>query len=222
MQTLLRVLCAAVSVLCALSACDRNSAPPPSSEPAPAEAPAAPAAPAAPEATPPAAKAPATAVAPAGTPAAGGLTWDAPKPFVRRQPRSSMRAAEYGIEGEPNSELGVFFFGPDQGGGVDANIERWVGQFSQPDGSPTKSKRSERKVKGIEVALVEATGTYSGGMAMPGGPAPSAMNDAMLLAAIAKGPGGTVFFKLVGPRASVEGARVGFDGLVDSLRPSAP
>jgi hypothetical protein len=31
-----------------------------------------------------------------------------------------------------------------------------------------------------------------------------------------------VFFKLIGKRASVEGARTAFDALVSSLRPAAP
>ena len=152
-------------------------------------------------------------------PSAGGLTWDAPAPLERRVPKSSMRVAEYGIAGSPQSELTVFYFGADQGGSVDANITRWVGQFTAPGGGEVKSKRSEKKVKDIDVSLVEASGNYGGGMAMPGGPAPSEQSDAMLLGAIAKGPQGSVFFKLIGPKKDVEGARKAFDGLVGSLRP---
>lgn len=148
---------------------------------------------------------------------AGGLTWTAPDAFVRKPPKSSMRVAEYSLTGAPQAELGVFYFGADQGGSVDANMARWVGQFTQPDGSPTQSKRSERDVKGIKVSLVEATGTFGGGMSMPGGPAPTIMQDAMLLAAIAKGPEGSVFFKLTGPKAAIEGARAAFDELIASI-----
>jgi hypothetical protein len=210
-----------VSLLVLFTACKQ-------SEPQEPAAPAAQAAPASPEPAPtPPAKAAEPSAAPAtptgaaaSGPTAGGLTWEAPKPFETRPPKSSMRVAEYGIEGDTASELGVFFFGADQGGSVDANMSRWIGQFTQPDGSETKSKRSERTVKGVDVSLVEAHGTFSGGMAMPGAPQPAAISDAMLLAAIAKGPGGPVFFKLVGPRASVEAARGAFDGLIESLRPT--
>ena len=132
-----------------------------------------------------------------------------------------MRVAEYGLPNEPAAELGVFYFGPDQGGSVEANMTRWVGQFTQADGSETKPVRSERKVQGIDVSLVEARGVYSGGMAMPGAPAPAAIPDAQLLGAIAKGPLGAVFFKLVGPRAAVESVRGAFDGLIGSLRNTA-
>lgn len=149
---------------------------------------------------------------------AGGLTWEAPAPFERRAPRSSMRVADYGIAGDPDAELGVFYFGADQGGSVDANMARWVGQITQRDGSATQPKRSQRTVDGVEVELIEARGMYSGGMAMPGAPAPSAQPDAMLLGAIAKGPEGSVFFKLVGPRPALESARGAFDELVGSIR----
>lgn len=153
-------------------------------------------------------------------PTAGGLTWRAPGPLTRRAPKSQMRVAEYGVEGDPSAELAVFYFGSDQGGSIEANMTRWIGQFTQPDGSQTKAKRDERNVKGIPVALVEATGNYSGGMGMPGAAQPAATNDAMLLGAIAKGPNGAVFFKLTGARASLEKARSAFDGLVASIEPA--
>jgi hypothetical protein len=165
---------------------------------------------------------PAAAPAPTEPPQAGGLTWTAPEEFLRRAPKSQMRVAEYGLKGAPLAELGVFYFGADQGGTVEANMTRWVGQFTQADGSETKAKRSERKVHDVDVSLVEANGMFAGGMGMPGAPQPTAQPDAMLLGAIAKGPQGSVFFKLTGPRAELEKARPAFDGLIDSLTKDAP
>lgn len=157
---------------------------------------------------------------PLAPPTAGGLAWTAPAPLEQRPPKSQMRVAEYGLAGAPQLELAVFYFGADQGGTVDANMTRWVGQLTQPDGKETKAKRSERKVKSIDVSLVEAKGTYSGGMMMPGAGASAEQPDSMLLGAIARGPQGSVFFKMVGPRADVEKARKAFDGLINSLHPS--
>ena len=151
---------------------------------------------------------------------AGGLRFTASKPFVSRTPKSSMRAAEFGVEGDAQSELAVFYFGADQGGGVEANMSRWISQFKQADGSEAKATRGERSTHGISVSTVEATGTYNGGMAAPGAPPPAAISEAMLLGAIAKGPQGSVFFKLVGPRASLEAARPAFDQLIASLEPA--
>jgi predicted small lipoprotein YifL len=172
---------------------------------------------------------PAAAVVAAPAPAqpaqveAGGLTWTSQAPLVARAPKSRMRAAEYGLSSDPDAELSVFYFGEGQGGAVDANIARWLGQLGQPDGSDTaqKAKRSERTVGNVTVALVEATGNYAGGMAMPGAPAPAPITDAMMLGAIANGPKGPVFFKLIGKRASVEAARAAFAALLSSLRPAS-
>lgn len=192
----------ALSSLIALGACSKPAEPAPAAPPPPAEA-----------------KPTAAPAAPAeGSASAGGLSWVAPKPFVARAPKSSMRVAEYGVEGDDKAELGVFFFGADQGGTVEANMTRWIGQFTQPDGSATQAKRGERSVKGIAVSTIEAQGTFSGGMAMPGAPQPAAQPDAMLLGAIAKGPSGSVFFKLVGSKGTVETARPAFDQLLESLK----
>jgi hypothetical protein len=152
-------------------------------------------------------------------PSAGGLTWSAPAPLQRRAPKSTMRAAEYGVEGDPQAELSVFYFGPGQGGAVDANITRWLGQLTQPDGSDTtkRAKRADKKVHGIAVTTVEATGGYSGGM---GGGAP--IEHATLLGAIATGSEGPVFFKLVGSSAVIAKARPSFEALVASLHAAGP
>ncbi len=161
------------------------------------------------------------ATAPTGPASAGGLTWSDAAPLVRRAPKNSMRAAEYGVEGDERSELSVFYFGPEQAGQsvVEPNITRWLGQLAQPDGSDTaqKAKRSELKVGTMVVNMVEAAGTFAGGMSMPGAPALPPLPDAVLLGAIANGPQGAVFFKLVGPRAAVERARPGLLTMLNSL-----
>lgn len=134
-----------------------------------------------------------------------------------------MRAAQYTVDGEPRAELGVFYFGEGQGGSVEDNVTRWLGQLKQSDGSDTvaKAKRSEREVGGLKVALVEAEGLYSGGMGMPGAPAPEPIADALLLGAIAQGPKGPVFFKLTGPKEAIERARPAFDAMIASIRPAS-
>jgi hypothetical protein len=207
---------------CLLLACSRNSTPIDSAELPPAAAAPANAPPAAmPQAAAkPSAEAPALAP-PTGPARAGGLMWTAAEPLVARTPKSSMRAAEYGVQGDAQSELSVFYFGPGQGGAVDANVTRWLGQMTQPDGSDTaaQAKREETKINGIAVATIEAHGTYAGGMAMPGMPSSGPIPNAIMLGAIATGPQGPVFFKLVGPAEAVERARVAFAKMMASLHP---
>jgi hypothetical protein len=130
-----------------------------------------------------------------------------------------MRAAEYGIEGDAQAELTVFYFGEGQGGAVEANVTRWLGQMTQPDGSDTakQAKRDETKVNGIAVSTVEAHGTFTGGMGMAAAASSGPIPNAIMLGAIASGPAGPVFFKLVGPAEAVDRARPAFDALVASL-----
>jgi hypothetical protein len=164
----------------------------------------------------------ATGAAPADVPAsatAGGIRWEAGPPLVARPPSSSMRAAEYAVAGEGGAgaaELTVFHFAG-MGGGVDENLQRWLGQFRKPDGAsgPVDSRRERAELAGMVVHRIEARGTFTGGGPGMGGGAP--VPDALLLGAIVEGPSGPVFFKLVGPAPTVERARQAFDHLLASL-----
>lgn len=157
---------------------------------------------------------------PLGEEAAGGLTFEGKAPFVRRVPGSSMRAAEYIVEGAPEWPLTVFFF-PGQGGGVEANVQRWVGQFHQKDGADSKdaAEVTHSKVAGLDVTRVEVRGAYGGGMTLPGKEAQT-LDEGMLLAAIAEGAEGPVFFKWVGPASLLTEHEKAFDALIASIAPS--
>ncbi len=148
---------------------------------------------------------------------AGGLSWKPPAGWTAEAPSSPMRVVTYRVpaasgDGEPG-ELGVFFFGTGEGGSVDANVDRWIAQFAPESGSAKPARRVE-SVKGIRVSRVSVEGTYTSGM--PGGPKTPKTGFA-LLGAIAEGPGGNVFFKLTGPRKTVQKAASQFDALVRSL-----
>ena len=150
-----------------------------------------------------------------------GLAWDVPKAWQAAPVSSSMRLATYrapAVQGDAEApEIAVFYFGAGQGGSVDANVQRWLSQVTPEKGSKREPTRSE-KVHGISVTRMAAEGTYASGM--PGGPTTPKSGWA-LVGAIAEGPEGAVFFKLTGPKKSVEKARAGFDALVSSLRRSA-
>jgi hypothetical protein len=148
---------------------------------------------------------------------AGGLSWKPPSGWTAEAPSSSMRVVTYRIPAAPGDpepgELGVFFFGKGEGGSVDANVDRWLAQLTPESGSAKPSRKVET-VKGTRVTRVSAEGTYSSGM--PGGPRTPKPSFA-LLGAIAEGPGGNVFFKLTGPRKTVQKAAPQFEGLIHSL-----
>src|SRR5213080_390657 len=70
---------------------------------------------------------------------AAGLRWTAPAGWSSEAPRP-MRAATYSVPPAPGDRAGgevvINYFGPGQGGSVDANIERWKSQMQGPDGKP--------------------------------------------------------------------------------------
>jgi len=156
----------------------------------------------------------ADAWAQARTGSAGGVKWSVPKTWTD-QPGSSMRVATYKVPAAKSAEPGevaVFFFGPGQGGSIDANVERWTRQF---EGTP-KPVRSLKSVNGLPLTLVQIAGTYLA----PGGPMMQSQGkkpDYRLLGAIAEAPEGLIFFKLTGPVATVGAAQADFDALVASL-----
>lgn len=158
---------------------------------------------------------------------AGGLAWVVPTGFEAEAPSSGMRAAQYrfaGENGEPDATLAVFYFGANMGGGVQENIDRWLGQISQPDGRPSReaARTAHRNIGGMAITTVDVTGDFAGGMpGMPGaGTTPPATNQ-RLIGAVVEGPEGLVFFKMMGPASTMDRARPAFTALVASLHPSS-
>src|SRR5262245_12714824 len=145
---------------------------------------------------------------------AGGVQWKVPATW-REAKAGSMRVATYEVPAAGSAltgECAVFFFGPGQGGTVDANLERWSRQF---EGSP-KPERSNRRVNELPVTVVRLMGTYLA----PGGPAMQSQGKRpgyRLLGAIVEAPGGLVFFKLTGPGATIANAERSFEELVASI-----
>ncbi len=135
-----------------------------------------------------------------------------------------MRAATYLIpSSKPNTEpaeLAIFYFGPGQGGAVDANVKRWIGQFQKPDGTAVTDKESKTKkeqLNGLPVTTVEVKGTYAGGGPTMG-PTTPPRPGWRLLGAIVEGPEGPLFFKLTGPEHTVASAEKGFHKLIESVK----
>lgn len=145
----------------------------------------------------------------------GPFSGVAPEGWLVQKPSSSMRLAQFGLPGSAGeATLGIFYFGPGQGGGIEANIERWYGQFTQQDGSSTKerARRWSKKVGDIEVSMVDISGTFSGGMGSA-----EAKEGYRMLGAIASHRTGAVFFKLTGPVGTVARWQQSFDQYLDSL-----
>src|SRR5579872_7140952 len=87
-----------------------------------------------------------------------GLQWKAPDGW-KNLGSQTMRAATYSVPAAAGDKAGaecvVYFFGQGQGGPVEANIERWKGQFQTPDGKPAAGKTGVRVVNGLNVTTLD-------------------------------------------------------------------
>lgn len=144
-----------------------------------------------------------------------GVSWQVPKRWVE-QLAGGMRLATYVVpaakSGGDDGECAVYYFGPGQGGGVEPNIERWVGEFENP-GTP---KRATSESHGLKVYRVQVAGKYLSHGMNPG-EAAGPREGWALLGAIVEGPNGSIFFKLTGPAATIGGAEREFDGMLGSM-----
>jgi len=151
------------------------------------------------------------------------LTYTAPPTWHTRPPASSMRVAEFVIpkaQGDPeDAELIVYYFGASGGGGVEANIDRWIGQVQQPDGSAskTKAKRAERTVNGLKVTTVDVSGTYTAEM-RPGATEHYNKPDYRVCAAVIETAQGAYYIKMTGPAKTVGSAQADYEKFLSSLK----
>ncbi len=138
---------------------------------------------------------------------AAALSWKKPAAWEDAPNPNAMRLATYRVPG--GAEMSV----SRAGGDTEANIARWVSQFTDLG----RQGRGEKTVHGLHVVTVDITGTYVGG-GMTGAPAEAHPGWAMA-AAIVESPGLPYFFKMTGPAAAVRASRTAFDGLVDGIAP---
>jgi hypothetical protein len=127
----------------------------------------------------------------------------APEEWVRKTPKFRIIADEFSIpKSEGDTEDGRLTVSS-ASGGVERNIDRWIGQFTQPDGKETadSAKVEESEIAGQKVHLVDISGTYRD--------QPNPMEDAVMredyrmLAAIVVVEKANYFVKFYGPKKTV-------------------
>ena len=139
---------------------------------------------------------------------AAGQEFAAPAAWKKEQPTSNMRAAQFRT-GE--TEIVVFYFGAGQGGGAQANVARWMGQFQDPRDQDSSSESVG--AGDTKITTVTAKGTYMSGppfgqkIAKPG---------YALRGAIVEFSDGPLFIKMTGPEDEVAAASAAFDTMVRS------
>jgi hypothetical protein len=150
------------------------------------------------------------------------IRWTVPPSWQVAPNPNTMRLATYKIPRVPGDTSDGDVSVTRVGGSKEANIERWRGQFENPEGE----SREEKVIHGLHVTIISLSGKFSGGMmpgAMPSSPlqtssAPS--KKSALLAAIIETEDMPYFFKITGPLATIKSARPAFDAMVASLAPT--
>ena len=185
-----------------------------------------PAAPAAPAADPHGA----TAAPASSTAADAAQPKDAASPTFRKQAgwedvavTSKMRVVQYKLPraaaDSEDAELVVYHF-PGGGGSVQDNLDRWVGQFAQPDGSSSKDKSatSTRKVGAYALTEIALCGTYVAETS-PGSGEHYNKPGWCMNACVIEGPGGPFYAKAVGPATTLERWRPSWNAFLSALAP---
>jgi len=134
-----------------------------------------------------------------------------------------MRVAQFKlpkVDGDSeDGSLVLYYFGQGQGGGTQANIDRWIGQMHQPDGSDSKdrAKSETLTVNGLKVTMVDVRGTYSAEMS-PGSGDFTSKSNYRLRAAVIETPKGSYFVKLTGPEKTIAQWDHGFRDYINSFK----
>lgn len=151
---------------------------------------------------------------------AGRYRLTAPETWQPRRPAISMIEHELSVpavEGDSRDGRVTFMAA---GGSVEANIERWLAQFTQPDGSDNRerAKIETIEVAGAEVHLVDISGTFNESTGPMMGNAVPRENYRMLGAIIAAGDGGMPYFiKFYGPAQTVSANADAFRKMIEGL-----
>ena len=131
---------------------------------------------------------------------------------------SGMRKAEYAfgpVAGESDAAtMTVYYFGPHEGGDVEANLRRWVGQMSLKEGDVPVMETFD--AGGMKAHWMEAAGTYNASM---GGPMSSGTpkENYRMSAVVLEGDMGNVFFKLTGPDKTATAMTGAFRKMIESV-----
>jgi hypothetical protein len=153
---------------------------------------------------------------------AAGLTFTTPEGWRQSAPASSMRVAEFTLPraaGDAEDAILIVYYFGGQGGGVDANMQRWIGQMQQANGQPSSAsaRKESRKVNGLAVTLVDVSGTYLAEMS-PGAANRNNKPHFRLRAGVVETPKGPYFIKLTGPEKTVTKWDRAFDQFVSSFK----
>ena len=152
--------------------------------------------------------------------AEGKLKLTAPAGWEKVKPTSGIVEHEFNVAPSEGDELPARVTVMGAGGSIDANIDRWIGQFTQPDGGNTKerAKIEKKEIAGQEVHRVDLSGTYDDSRGPFSGKGVKRPGYRMLAAIIKTKDRGNYFVKLYGPAKTIGDQAKAFDTMIGSLK----
>lgn len=152
----------------------------------------------------------------------GAVKMAVPKGWEKKQPRTRIVDFEFAVPAVEGDEIDGRVTVMGAGGSVEANIDRWIGQFSQPDNKPTteRTKKEELKVAGQTVHVVDISGIFKDQRG-PFAPATLRRNYRMLGAIVVTDKQGQYFVKMYGPEKTIAANEKAFNEMVKSLQVKA-
>jgi len=148
----------------------------------------------------------------------GPLLFDRPEDWKWVKPEGSFRVAQLEKAGPSRSLVVMAFsrFPGGTGGSVQANVDRWIRQFSQ---TSAPAEVQELKGKSCPVTMVKIRGSLKGGL--PGGPEKE-IQDALLLGAIFEAEGELIVVKVAGSATTVASEEKSFSAMVAAAAEKKP
>lgn len=154
--------------------------------------------------------------------AEGKFSLKAPAGWIAKKPKTSIVETEFEVPAAEGDEAAGRVTVMGAGGSIEANIDRWKAQFTQPEGADEKdaAKIEKKKIAGQQVHLVDLSGNYVDKAPFQ---AEGVLreNYRMLAAIIETSQNGkrtgNYFIKFIGPAKTVAENAAGFQQMIESL-----
>lgn len=140
-----------------------------------------------------------------------GMRFTAPAAWIQEAP-TTMRKEQYRlprVEGDQEDGLLYVSYFPGMGGSTQLNIDRWISQFTQPDGTPSKDAAHVETltVRDMPVTILRITGTFM-----------DRQPDFEMLGAVIESSAGPYFVKATGPKKTMAAHEAEFKEFVRSAQ----
>jgi hypothetical protein len=146
----------------------------------------------------------------------GKLQLRVPDAWQKRKPQNNIIEYEFAAPKVDDDEADGRITLMGAGGSIEANLDRWTGQFELPDGGAAKPKITQKKLAGCDVHLLDIAGTFKDKPPFSGTEV-KRPGYRMMAAIVASKDQGNYFIKLYGPQRTIAENEKAFNTMIESL-----